>query len=79
MTKAFASSITGGKQFEDVLKTLTLKLSDMAVKLAFKPLEKSIASGLSGLLSGSLGRRAAEAAAIRPMRLARSNRSRPAA
>ena len=55
MTKAFASSITGGKQFEDVLKTLTLKLSDMAVKLAFKPLEKSIASGLSGLLSGLTG------------------------
>ena len=33
MTKAFSSSITGGKQFDDVLKSLTLKLSDMAVKL----------------------------------------------
>ncbi len=55
MTKAFASSIAGGKQFEDVLKNLTLKLSDMAVKLAFKPLEKGIASGLSGLLSGLTG------------------------
>lgn len=52
MTQAFSSSITGGKQFDDVLKSLTLKLSDMAVKLAFKPLEKSLASGLAGLLSG---------------------------
>ena len=35
MTQAFASSITGGKQFEDVLKSLALKLSDLAVRAAF--------------------------------------------
>lgn len=52
MTKAFSSSVAGGKQFEDVLKSLTLKLSDMAVRLAFKPLEKSLAGGLQSLLSG---------------------------
>ena len=55
MTKAFSSSITGGKQFDDVLKSLTLKLSDMAVKLAFKPLETALTSGLTGLLSGLTG------------------------
>lgn len=55
MTKAFSSSITGGKQFDDVLKSLTLKLSDMAVKLAFKPLEKSLTSGITGLFSGLTG------------------------
>ena len=55
MTQAFASSITGGKQFDDVLKNLTLKLSDLAVKLAFKPLEKSITGGLTSLLSGITG------------------------
>lgn len=55
MTGAFTASVVGGKQFDDVLKSLTLRLSDMAVRLAFKPLEKSIAGGLSSLLSGFTG------------------------
>lgn len=55
MTKAFATSVTGGKQFDDVLKSLTLRLSDMAVRLAFRPLEKSLAAGLSSLFSGLTG------------------------
>jgi len=55
MTSAFTASVVGGKQFDDVLKSLTLRLSDMAVRLAFKPLEKSIAGGLSGLLSDLTG------------------------
>ncbi|MDB5533979.1 MAG: transfer agent like protein, partial [Hyphomicrobiales bacterium] len=51
MTQAFATSITGGKQFEDVLKSL-------ALKAAFKPIENAFASGavyqaLSGLFGGS--------------------------
>jgi phage-related minor tail protein len=52
MTQAFASSITGGKQFEDVLKSLALKLSDLAVKAAFKPLESALGSGLQALTAG---------------------------
>jgi lambda family phage tail tape measure protein len=55
MTQAFAASVTGGKQFDDVLKSLALRISDLAVRLAFKPLEKSLASGISGLLSGLTG------------------------
>ncbi|MGL4558790.1 MAG: phage tail tape measure protein [Afipia sp.] len=55
MTGAFTASVVGGRQFDDVLKSLTLRLSDMAVRLAFKPLEKSIAGGLSSLLSGLTG------------------------
>jgi phage-related minor tail protein len=55
MTQAFSTSITGGKQFDDVLKSLGLRISDLAVRLAFKPLEKSLASGISGLLSGLTG------------------------
>lgn len=55
MTSAFTASVVGGRQFDDVLKSLTLRLSDMAVRLAFKPLEKSIAGGLSSLLSGLTG------------------------
>ena len=55
MTQAFSASVTGGKQFDDVLKSLALRISDLAVRLAFKPLEKSLTSGISGLLSGLTG------------------------
>src|SRR4051794_514127 len=55
MTQAFSASVTGGKQFDDVLKLLALRLSDLALKLAFKPLEKSLASGITSLLSGLTG------------------------
>jgi phage-related minor tail protein len=55
MTQAFSASVTGGKQFDDVLKSLGLRISDLAVRLAFKPLEKSLASGISSLLSGLTG------------------------
>ena len=55
MSQAFSASVTGGKQFDDVLKSLALRISDLAVRLAFKPLEKSLASGISSLLSGLIG------------------------
>jgi phage-related minor tail protein len=55
MTQAFSASVTGGKQFDDVLKSLALRISDLALRLAFKPLEKSLASGISSLLSGLTG------------------------
>jgi phage-related minor tail protein len=55
MSQAFSASVTGGKQFDDVLKSLGLRISDLAVRLAFKPLEKSLASGISSLLSGLTG------------------------
>src|SRR3954467_4083848 len=52
MTQAFSASVVGGKQFDDVLKSLALRISDLAVRLAFKPLEKSLTSGITRLLSG---------------------------
>jgi phage-related minor tail protein len=55
MTQAFSASIVGGKQLDDVLKSLALRISDLALKLAFKPLEKSLASGISTFLSGLTG------------------------
>jgi phage-related minor tail protein len=55
MTQAFSASVTGGKQFDDVLKSLALRISDLALRLAFKPLEKSLATGISSLLSGLTG------------------------
>ena len=55
MTQAFSSSINGGKQFDDVLKTLALRVSSLAVTAAFKPLTASLTSGISNLFSGLAG------------------------
>jgi len=53
ISKAFAQASSGGKQFDDVLKQLALKLSSMAVTQAAKPLSKSLGTIFSGLFSGT--------------------------
>jgi lambda family phage tail tape measure protein len=55
MTSAFATSVTGGRQFDDVLKSLALRLSDLSVRLAFKPITSALGSGIDSLLSGLTG------------------------
>ena len=55
MSGAFASSVSGGKQFDDVLKSLTLRISNLALKAAFKPLENALSGGLQSLMSGLIG------------------------
>lgn len=55
MTSAFTSSVVGGKQFDDVLKTLALRISDMALKSALAPVTKGLASGISELFSSLFG------------------------
>ncbi len=45
MTRAFAQAITGGKQFDDVLKNVALSLSKLAVQSALKPLGKILSGG----------------------------------
>lgn len=45
MTRAFAQAITGGKQFDDVLKNVALSLSKLAVQSALKPLGKIFSGG----------------------------------
>jgi lambda family phage tail tape measure protein len=52
MSRAFTQSATGGKQLDDVLKTLTLRVSGLAVSQAFKPLASGITSGLGQLIGG---------------------------
>lgn len=52
MTAAFAASVTGARQFDQVLQTLTLRLSAMAVRLAMRPLERALGGGIEQLLSG---------------------------
>lgn len=55
MTNAFAQATTGGKRFDDVLKALALRLSNVAVQAAFKPLAQGLLAGLTGLFSGAMG------------------------
>ena len=38
MTRAFTQATVGGKQFDDVLKSLALRISSMALTQAFKPI-----------------------------------------
>lgn len=55
MTKAFTQATVGGKQLDDVLKSMALRLSSMTVAAAFKPVAKGIAGGLKELLGSLLG------------------------
>lgn len=64
MTSAFAVSVTGGRQFDDVLKSLALRLSNLSLNLALKPLQNSIAGGIESLLSGLTGAGTATNAAV---------------
>ena len=67
MSKAFAQASTGGKQFDDVLKQIALKLSNLALTQAFKPLGKSVGDLLGGLSgSGTDVSFAARMGAIKP-------------
>ena len=52
MASAFTSSVSGGKQFDDVLKTLALRLSDLSLRLALQPLARSMVSSFNGLFAG---------------------------
>lgn len=52
ISKAFADATAGGKQFDDVLKQLALRLSNVAVTQALNPVAKGMAGGLSKLFNG---------------------------
>jgi phage-related minor tail protein len=53
MRKAFSDAVSGGKQFDDVLKSLALRLSNLALTNALKPLAKGLAGGFTDLFGGS--------------------------
>jgi len=52
MSKAFSDAVAGGKQFDDVLKSLALKLSNLALASATKSVFKQIFDGIGGANSG---------------------------
>ena len=53
MARAFTQASSGGKQFDDVLKSLALRLSNLAVTQAFKPLASGLGTVLNGVFGGS--------------------------
>src|SRR5438874_10359672 len=52
MTSAFISSVHGGRQFDDVLKSLALRLSDLSLRMALAPVTRTVAGGINSLFSG---------------------------
>jgi phage-related minor tail protein len=53
LSHSFADLIVRGKSFGDVLRSLALKLSEIALQAAFKPLTDAIGGALAGLVSGA--------------------------
>ena len=52
ITRAFKDAVTGGKSFEDVLKSLALRLADIALDRALQPVGAGIAAALTNILGG---------------------------
>jgi phage-related minor tail protein len=55
LTKAFDAAMVRGQDFGDVLRSLALRLSSLAVSSAFKPIEQGLGSLFQGLFSGATG------------------------
>ncbi len=53
MSEAVSVSILGSRNFEDVLKSLSLRLSDIALRTAFKPVENALAGSFTALFGGN--------------------------
>jgi phage-related minor tail protein len=55
MSRAFSQSVIGGKQLDDVLKGLALRMSNMAVSSAFGTAARGIAGGFGKLFEDAFG------------------------
>jgi phage-related minor tail protein len=55
MVGAFESIALKGKTLGDVLKQVALRLSELVLKAALRPLEQGLGNMLNGLFSGSFG------------------------
>src|ERR1043166_7374471 len=55
MTSAFATSVTGAKSFDVVLKSLALRLSDLSLQMALRPVTTALGGSLTGLFNGLFG------------------------
>jgi len=55
MTTAFARAAVSGKSFDDTLKSLALRLSDLSVQMALRPVTSALGGGLASLFGGLFG------------------------
>lgn len=55
ITDAFVKGSAGGKSFESVLKTLGTRLTNMALRSAFKPVDLAIGQGLETVTKSLVG------------------------
>ncbi|MEO1694763.1 MAG: phage tail tape measure protein [Pseudomonadota bacterium] len=55
LTTAFADIVVKGKSVGDTLKSMALRLSELALKAALKPLENLFSNAASGLFGGLFG------------------------
>jgi phage-related minor tail protein len=55
LSQSFVDLAVKGRSFGDVLRSLALKLSEIALKAAFKPLTDGLGAALAGLIGGGLG------------------------
>ena len=56
ITRAFKDAVVRGKDFESVLKSLALRLADIALGSALKPIENAIGNAVAGLFGGLAGK-----------------------
>lgn len=55
MASAFSQSVIGARNFDGILKSLVLRLSDLSLRLAFKPIENGLATAFQSLLGAGVG------------------------
>lgn len=55
VTGVFSRAVVNGKQFDDVIRSLGTRLTQMALQAALKPLESAITSSLGGVLDKGIG------------------------
>jgi phage-related minor tail protein len=56
MSRAFLQATLGGKQLDEVFRSLALRISSLAVSQALRPITSGIAGGLNSLFSGLFGK-----------------------
>jgi phage-related minor tail protein len=54
LSQSLADATVRGKGLTDVMRSLALRLSELALKAAFKPLTDALGGGLAGLISGGV-------------------------
>jgi hypothetical protein len=64
LSSAFVDATLRGKDLGDVLRSLALRLSEIALKAAFKPLTDALGGGLAGLLGGVVAPRSVGSTAL---------------